>query len=473
MQTKSSLPHAGLPPHTTEALRDIQFLVEVLEQPFTTTRFSKPDINLVHQRDADILCTCKSWASCVSMAEIVGMKSLIGPIYEFFRSGRALTWIEVMATARHLHAISETVKELCIWADRAVTVGQSPESREQLEYIKLWTKDVEYLVADYGPCLKTYPGEIYFLSPNFFPVNSVLREHLQKHSPSRSVIERSSRELFKFLRLPSTVASDSAFCSTDLTRFTFSPGGSLLAFRGSHTVIVFSVLSGSILCTFRFPRVEPTFLAFSPGATMLAVSFSTGTRLLQVRTGKVVQEVHERGVKRHNSVSLGKGGKKLHTRHKSLEVGSDVGTMNFSAAYLEEKVSAVGYEGVHALLTGDGIFKVSDEGGNILCFRRLRMEEGTKKGGSLRKGLTALKRSLTSGSQRGMQQLRRLQSIANSRQRERSSPPVSPRTKAEIYYKCYDIGTHEAEDVAVEKILQEFKPVETPVPNRYPYARIY
>src|SRR5271169_1289818 len=118
---------SGLLPNTTEALCAIDFLNEYLAEPFSTIRFSKSDINIVHQRNPEILSACKGWVSSVAIVEISGMNSLVDPVHKFFSAGYALVWIEVMATARQLHAISELMKDLQIWTTRVTTVGQFPD----------------------------------------------------------------------------------------------------------------------------------------------------------------------------------------------------------------------------------------------------------------------------------------------------------------------------------------------------------
>jgi hypothetical protein len=156
------------------------------------------------------------------------------------------------------------------------------------------------------------------------------------------------------------------------------------------------------------------------------------------------------GIKRSKSISLGKDSKKLYTQHKSHDVGSDTEQLNFAATYLEERTSAVGPEGVHALLTADGVFKISDEGGNTLFFRRIMLEGGNPKT-SLQRSLTALKRTWsgqTSG--RGKGEDKKLNPSQESNTPKRLS---FNGTKSDFAsYKCYDIGTHEAEDVVFDRL---------------------
>lgn len=417
----------------------------------------------------------------INLAEINGMKLLIPPIYRFFQSGQVLAWIEVMATAHQLHKVLEIIRDLRVWLGRARTVGQSTDGIKKMDTITSWTTDVEYIIADYGTCLKSFPSEVYHMTATFLPQISPLRHQLEALSslrndpPSRDFVARGEREPFKLLQLPPSVISDPLFSSEDITRFTFSPKGSLLAFRGAHQVIVFSAFTGFVLCTFHFQRREPAFVAFSPGSTMLAVSFSnTESRLMDLRTGKIIQEVRDlptatskgHTVKRNNSISLGKDGKKLHTRHKSLDVGVGKERLNFAATYLDERTSAVGPDGVHALLTTDGVFKVSEEGGATLFFRRIRLEEGSPKS-SLQRSLSALKRSW-SGRQSGEagQQMKRfaggrpLPSPVSGTSSKRSSlvgSILQVSRPEEVRYHCYDIGTHEKEDVVIDKLMQKHK----------------
>jgi hypothetical protein len=458
---------AALPPQTAQAIRSLSFMKEHLTVPFNTTRLTPTPIDIVHKRHHAIVSVCKEWIRSVNGAEINGMKLLIGPLYRFFQTGQVLTWVEVMAAAQQLHKLVEIVKDLRVWLGRAKTVGQSPELEEKLEVIQLWTIDLEFIVAEYALCLNTFPNEIYFISPTFLPQNSLLRQQLsvlvsQRHELSPAeFISRTEREPYKFVRFPRSVVSDPSFSTEDVGRFTFSPKGSLLAFRGARQVIIFSAYTSAIFCTFHFPKREPAFVAFSPGSTMLAVSFSTTeSRLLDLRTGRIIQEVRDHKgavkneIKRNKSISLGKDAKKLYTQHKSHDVGSETEQLNFAATYLDERTSAVGPEGVHALLTADGVFKVSDEGGNTLFFRRIMVEEGNPKS-SLQRSITALKRTWSgqsSGRSKGEE--KKLKPVQESNTPKRLSFNGVKSDFAS--YKCYDIGTHEDEDVVFDKLLSQF-----------------
>jgi len=398
------------------------------------------------------------------------MKLLIGPLHRFFQSGQVLSWIEVMAAAQQLHKLVEIVKDLRVWLGRAKTVGQTPELEEKLEVIKAWTVDLEFATGEYAPCLSAFPNEIYFISPTFLPQNSHLRQQLsvmasQRHEPlPAEFISRTEREPYKIIRFPRAVVSDPSFSAEDVNRFTFSPKGSLIAFRGRRQVIIFSAYTSAIFCTFHFPKREPAFVAFSPGSTMLAVSFSsTESRLLDLRTGRIIQEVGLRdrkltvkaALRRSKSISLGKDAKKLYTQHKSHDVGSELEQLNFAATYLDERTSAVGPQGVHALLTADGVFKVSDEDGNTLFFRRIMLEGGTPKS-PLQRSITALKRTWSGHSSgRGKGEDKKLKSLESNSTRGQSFNGI----KSDFaLYKCYDIGTHEAEDIAFSKLVSQYNP---------------
>lgn len=453
----------GRRPQTAQAIKSLIFLKQHLAAPFNPVRFTRTPVDTVHKRHHSIVSVCKEWIRPVNEAEINGMRVIIGPLHQFFQSGQVLTWIEVMAAAQQLHKLVEIVKDLRVWLVRAKTVGQSPELEEKMEVIRLWTIDLEFIMSEYALCLNALPNEIYFITPSFLPENSLLRQQLQvlasqRHEPpTPEVICRTEREFYKFVRFPRSVASDPSFSAEDVNRFTFSHKGSLLAFRGARQVVIFSAYTSAVFCTFQFHKREPAFVAFSPGSTMLAVSFSsTESRLLDLRTGRIIQEVREHkvttksGFKRSKSISLGKDSKKLYTQHKAHDVGSDTEQLNFAATYLEERTSAVGPEGVHALLTADGVFKISDEGGNTLFFRRVMLEGGNPKT-SLQRSLTALKRTWsghTSG--RGKGEDKKLMPGQESNTPKRLSFNGAKSDFAS--YKCYDIGTHEAEDIVFDRL---------------------
>jgi len=461
-------------PLTSRATRSLLLLSDHLTDSICTQRFAISDLSKIQKRHPELLTTCKNWIRNVSVAELVGLKSLIPLIYHFFDSGQSLTWIEVMATARQFHSLLEVIKLLPAWVDRASVVPHSSDLSEKLQAIRSWAIDLEFFLYNYVQCLKTFPNEVYFASPNFLPKNSRLRQQLKMLALSRAgplstnPFERDHWEPFQLLQLPNSVQRDSAFVSTDLTRFTFSPKGTVVAFRGAHQVIIFSAFSGNVVCSFQFGRREPTFVAFSPGTTMLGITFSNNdSRLLDLKTGKIIQEMRNsainlaRGLKRNNSISVGKNGKKLHTRHKSLDLSSEQESLNFSAIYLEERTSAVGPEGLHALLTCDGILSVSDEGGNTLFFRRIRLEETVRKSSSLQRSLTVLKRNLTSRSQVLRSLSERLPNsdakTKRSKHRARFSWDGKFSEAPPVGYKCYDIGTREAEDLVVMKIVDKWR----------------
>lgn len=447
-------------PQTAQAIKSLNFLKQHLAAPFNPVRFTRTPVDTVHKRHHSIVSVCKEWIRPVNEVEINGMSVVIGPLHRFFQSGQVLTWIEVMAAAQQLHKLVEIVKDLRVWLVRAKTIGQAPELEEKMEIIRLWTIDLEFIMSEYALFLNIFPNEIYFIAPSFLPENSLLRQQLQvlasqRHErPTPDFISRSEREPYKFVRFPRSVTSDPSFAAEDVNRLTFSPKGSLLAFRGARQVVIFSAYTSAVLCTFHFPKREPAFVAFSPGSTMLAVSFSsTESRLLDLRTGRIIQEVREHkvasksGIKRSISISLGKDAKKLYTQHKSHDVGSDSGQLNFAATYLEERTSAVGPEGVHALLTTDGVFKISEEEGNTLFFRRIILEGGRAKT-SLQKSLSVLKR--TWSGHRGKGEDKKLIPGQESNTPKRLS---FNGTKSDFAsYKCHDIGTHEAEDIVFDRL---------------------
>ena len=404
----------------------------------------------------------------LELAETEGMKFLVVPLYQFFQAGQVLTWIEVMATAKQLHTVLEFAKGLRRWLDRVKRAEQNQyEMVEKINVIHSWTKDLEHLVPEYNSCLKRFPSEVYFIAPAFLPEKSHLRSQIEAlrtlRSPTstKNFSERNEWEPFKFLNLPVSITSDPSFISSSLSRFTFNPKGSLLAFRGANQVIVFSAYTGAVVGTFKFPRREIACVAFSPRSSMIAVSFSTAeSQLIDLDTGTLIQELSSpstsytngNGVKRNSSVSLGKGGKKLHNGHKSLELGLATEEMNFAAAYLEERTSAVGPDGVHALLTRDGIFKVSDETGDTLFFRRIRVDIETYKPSSQR--LATLKRSISGRWGAGNGSSKSLSSSRNSLVSEKLSS-IQQIYSGEVQYRCYDIGTHMREDIVIDSLLQQ------------------
>ena len=452
-------------PKTLQAIRILTFLKAQLSVPFSDTRFTAPDVPAIHRRHPGIVATCKEWMPYLELVETEGMKSLVIPLYQFFQVGQALVWIEVMATTKQLHVVSEFAKGLRRWLDRVRRADQHQfEMIEKINVLRSWTHDLEHLVLEYNSCLKRFPSEVYFIAPTFLPAKSPLRSRIEALATLRGAIpatnfsERNEWEPFKFLNLPTLITSDPSFISSSLSRFTFNPKGSLLAFRGAHQVVVFSAYTGAVVGTFKFPKQEIACVAFSPRSSMLAVSFSTlESQLIDLHTGTLIQELSSpstlynigNGVKRNSSVSLGKGGKKLHTGHKSLELGPGTEEMNFAAMYLEERTSAVGPDGVHALLTRDGIFKVSDETGDTLFFRRIRVDIESYKPSSRR-----LKHSISGRWGAGNGSLKSLSSSRNSLVSEKLSS-IQYVYSGEVQYRCYDIGTNMREDIVIDSLLQQ------------------
>jgi hypothetical protein len=455
-------------PKTVQAIRILAFLKAQLSVPFSDTRFTAPDIAAIHGRHPAIVATCKEWMPYLELAETEGMKSLVIPLYRFFQSGQVLVWIEVMATAKQLHAVSEFCKGLRRWLDRVKRAEQNQhELIEKINTIHSWTKDLEHLVLEYNGCLKRFPSEVYFIAPTFLPKNSPLRSHIEELAALRSETramnfsERNEWEHFKLLKLPASVISDPSFISSSLSRFTFNPKGSLLAFRGVDQVVVFSAYTGAVIGTFKFSQREISCVAFSPRSSTVAVSFSTlESQLIDLHTGTLIQEpsgpstsyTNGNGVRRNGSVSLGKDGKKLHIGQKSLELGSGTEELNFAAVYLEERTSAVGPDGVRALLTRDGIFKVSDETGDTLFFRRIRVDIETYKQSSRR--LTTMKHSLSGRWGAGNGSAKSLSSSRNSLVSEKLSS-IQHVYSGKVQYICYDIGTRTREDIVIDSLLQQ------------------
>lgn len=456
-------------PKTIQALRILMFLREQLSIPFSDTRFSAPDIASIHKRHPAIVAMCKA-LPYVELSDADGIKLLITPLYRFFQSGQVLTWIEVMATARQMHIVFGFVKGLCRWLDKARGVDHPYELIEKMDFIQSLTKDLERIVLEYNSCLKRCPGEVYFISSEFLPKKSPLRSLLQVQAslrnerPATNFSERDDWEPFKFIELPTTVTSDPSFVSSNMSRFNFNSKASLLAFRGASIVVVFSAYTGAVVATFQFPKREIAFVAFSPCSSMLALSFSNSeSRLLDLSTGTLIQELsgtltsqpsgHE--VRRNKSVSLGKRGKRLHTGHKTLELSHGSEELNFAATYLKERTSAVGPNGIHGLLTKDGIFKVSDETGDTLFFRRIRVDIEPLKP-SLQRSLTTLKRGMSERWKSGHTSTR-YQSL--SKTSIVSEPSIQLGVNSvEVQYKCYDIGTHGREDIVIDKLMQQSRP---------------
>jgi hypothetical protein len=138
----------------------------------------------------------------------------------------------------------------------------------------------------------------------------------------------------------------------------------------------------------------------------------------------------------------------------SLGLGRGTEGMNFAPAYSEERTSAVGPGGVQAVLTKDGIFEVSDELGNLLFFRRIKLEVKISKP-SRQRSLATLKRRMSG------KWLERKQSNSTSTSKfslvsDNTSSLSSVGVIGEgVNFKCCDIGTPVVEDIVINKLLEE------------------
>ena len=377
--------------------------------------------------------------SYLDMVEPDGMSVLVPHIHDFFQSGRVLTWIEVMATLRHLHTVVEISKTLRRWGERVKRAGQVQDVLEKVEIINAWTLDLEHVVAEYHTCLKLYPGEIYYLSSTLFPKNRPIRKRLEALASGRgeelpaNFSERREWESFKSIRMPSSVTSDPHFASNDLNRFTFNTQGSLIAFRGSRQINILSAYTGASVCAFQFPRREPVSATFAHNSSALAVSFSNAeSQLIDIRTGNLIQ----------NLASSYTGGRSFPTtplshRGHQLEIPAGTEELSFVATLLEERTSAAGPNGLYALLNSSGLFTVTDQIGNTLLSRQIRVErepQGEKSDFAIKRGMAATvkgKLGLPSGTSQNMEE--------------------------DVEFKCYDIGTRTAEDIVINELLSQLK----------------
>lgn len=403
----------------------------------------------------------------IELAELQGTKVLIAPLYRFFQSGQVLTWIEVMATVKQLQVVPEFAKSLRRWVERARKAELTPDLIEMMDVIQSWTKDLEYIVMEYHSCLKQYPNEVYYIQPTFLPKRSLLRSQLEtltscrNEPPARSFSERTEWEPFKFLSLPLPITSNPDFISLNMSRFIFNPKGSLLAFRGAHQVIVLSAYTGVVVGAFQFPKREVACVAFGTRSSTIVISFtSSESLLLDLRSGALIQEPSSpstsngNGVKRNDSAPLGTGDMTLRRGEKSSELGLGREEMNLAMSYLEERTSAVGPEGVRAILTKDGILKVSDEMENTLFFRKIKVDIETSKP-ALKSSLTGFKVD-TSGKLRKQEMESESISISKiSLVTEKTYTNETVITDGMVQYKCYDIGTHMMEDLVINKILEQ------------------
>jgi hypothetical protein len=446
----------------------LSFLKDHLSDPLSLTRFTPPDISTIHLRNPTIVATCTEWLPYIELAEPSGITLLITPLYRFFKDGQVLTWIEVMATAKQLHVVLEFSKSLRQWVGCARRTGSPQDLLEKMNSIRSWTKDLEYILVEYCNCFKQYPNEIYYVAPGFLPNNSPFRSHfetinaLRNGSIATKLPERNEWEPFKIIKLPGSLTSGPDFVSGDLSRFTFNQRGTLLAFRGAHQIIVLSSYTGAVVGTFQFQKREIASVAFSPRSWILVISFiSSESQILDLRSGSLIQEPssastsNSNGVKRNNSVSLGRGWKTLHSKEKSLELEPKIEN-KFSTMHLEEQTSAVGPDGIHALLTKDGILKVSDQSGHALFFRRIRVNIEPSKPTS-QMPLTTLKRGMSGRWRAGDTGSK---SSATSRTSSTEKTPsiqhgVIHGKIDKVHYKCHHIGTHMAEDIVIDKLLQQ------------------
>jgi hypothetical protein len=467
-------------PKTAQALRILSFLKDHLSDPFSLTRFTPPDISTIHLRNPTLVATCEEWLPYIELAEPSGMTLLITPLYRFFKDGQVLTWIEVMATAKQLHVVLEFSKSLRRWVGCVGRTESPQDLLEKMNSIRSWTNDLEYILVEYSSCFKQYPNEIYYVAPGFLPNNSPFRSHfetintLRNGSRTIKLPGRNEWEPFKVVKLPGPLTSNPDFISEEVSRFTFNQSGTLLAFRGAHQIIVLSTYTGAVVGTFQFPKREIVSVAFSPRSWILVISFtSSESQLLDLRSGSLIQEPssssisNSNGVRRNNSVSLGRGRKTLHSKEKSLEL--ELRTENkFSTMRLEEQTSAVGPDGIHALLTKDGILKVSDQSGCVLFLRRIRVNIDPSKP-TLQIPLTTLKRGMSERWRAGDTGSK--SSATSTTSSTEKTPSIQPRVIHgkidKVHYKCHNIGTHKTEDVVVDKLLQQSN---LGTQKRYPYC---
>jgi len=383
--------------------------------------------------------------SYVDMVEPDEMDFLVPHIHDLFESGRALTWIEVMGMLRHLHAAVEILKTLRRWTERAKRAGKPQDILENIETIKAWTIDLEHVVAEYHTCLKAYPNEIYYLSATLFPRNRPIRKRLETLTSRRgqelpvNFSERKDWEPFKCIRMPSSITGDPHFISNDLNRFTFNPEGSLIAFRGSRQVNILSAHTGASVCTFQFPNREPVSVIFAHNSSALAVSFSNAeSQLIDIRTGNLIQKLPS---SYRDSLSLPTT--PLSHRGHQLEIPAGTEELSFVATLSEERTSAAGPNGIYASLNSQGFFNVSDQTGNTVYSRQIRMERELQGG--------------QSDSGTGM--------AAAVKGKLGLPSSNSPNVDGDVKFKCYDIGTRMAEDIVISRLLSQLKSCDE---KRYP-----
>jgi hypothetical protein len=389
--------------------------------------------------------------SYLDIVEPDGMNLLVPHIHYFFQSGLALTWIEVMGILRYLHAVVETLKTLRRWAERARRAGQPQDLVEKIETINSWTIDLEHVVSEYHACLKLYPSEIYYLSATLFPRDRPIRKVLEALASRRgeeltaNFSERQQWEPFKCIRMPSSVTGDPHFSSNDLNRFTFNIQGSLVAFRGSRQVNILSAYTGASICTFQFPRREPVSATFAHNSSALAVSFSNAeSQLIDIRTGNLIPKSPS-----SYRDCLSQPATPLSHRGHQLEMPAGTEDLSIVATLSEERMSAAGPNGVYASLTSHGVFTVTNQIGNTLFSRQIRVEREPQG------------RQSDSGTKRGM--------AATVKGKLGLPSGNSPNVDEDVEFKCYDIGTRMAEDIVISELLSQLKSCDE---KRYPQRLI-
>ena len=435
-------------PGTHQAIQVLRFLKDYLCTPFSNSRFDRPNLDAIRARNPAVIATSKEWMPYVSMVEIDGVNLVIPHIHDFFESGRVLIWIEVMASLRDLHGAVEIMKTLRRWVERATKVEQTEPLLGTLEAVSSWTTDVERVVAEYHACLKTFPGQIYYLSPTFFPKDRLIRKRLQNLAVSRgeqltaNFSERGEWGPFKFVKLPSSVTADPQFSSTDLNRFTFNPKGSVIAFRGSRQVNILSAYTGASICAFQFPRREPVSVTFTLNSSALAVSFSNAeSQVIDIRTGNLVE-----GLSWAHNGGLSLPPTPRSQRSPQLDIPAGGEESSSAGTAVEERASAIGPHGIRASLTSLGIFTVTDQFGNTIFSRRIRCEADGD--------LDAT--SITSGGK---------QLAAAVKAKLNLSSTTSQSIEENVEFKCYDIGTRMAEDIVIDKLLSQLRSCDE---KRYP-----
>jgi hypothetical protein len=459
-------------PRAFQAIQVLEFLQEYLSTPFSSHRFTQSDVTVIQKRNPAIISMCEEWMPYVDVVEPTGTKLLILPIYSFFHTGQILTWIEVMATTGNLYKVVDVARALERWIERVKTIGQAQDLMEEMNILLSWTSDLEQVIAEYSNCLNSFPNEIYYLTPAFLPKKSALRHQLKAQAllredpPSVNFVERGHWQPFKCIKLLSSLTSDLGLKSGSLNRFTFNLRGSLVAFRGVHQVIVFSAHTGSVIRTFPFPKRQPTFVTFNPRSPIISIAFSDGeSQKFDLRTGSIIQDGPESSTRFSNgnghgghssrSVSLKRESRELDTPHRSLQLDNREEFVNIPASYLEERTSAVGPDGTFASVTTDGNFKVSDQYGNTLFSRWLKLDIETSE--SLLQGplATKYKANRSHGTKNGD-----TASLKESQVSEKSQLQPSATDGVnidDVHYRCYDISLQMMEDMTVSKVLRESK----------------